>query len=112
MERNKLFNRDQCGFRTGRACTDHVMRLQDDVQRAINTNQLTLAVFLDLEKAFDMVWRDGLLYKLKTLGLADNIYNFIKSFLTGRTVQVKVGSTLSHTTNLENGSPQGSVISP
>lgn len=112
MERNDLFNRNQCGFRRGKSCLDQIMRLQDDIQKSINTKQLTLAVFIDFEKAFDLVWRDGLLLKLQKLGLSDNIYRFIQDFLTDRSVQVKVGNTLSRTAMLENGSPQGSVISP
>ena len=60
-----------------------------------------------------MIWRDGLLHKLQTLGIHNNIYHWIKNFLSDRTiVQVRVGQALSEKMILENGSPPGSVLSP
>ena len=69
---------------------------------------------LDLAKAFDMVWHRGLLHKIKGLGLQGNILSFIEDFLTvtGRTIQVRVGNNLSSSYHLDNGTPQGSAISP
>ena len=72
----------------------------------------TLAVFLDLEKAFDLMWRDGLLLKLEKLGVRGKILKWIHSFLNNREAMVRVGSTLSDPVLLENGTPQGSVLSP
>ena len=46
------------------------------------------------------------------VGITGNVFSFIKNFLTDRTMQVKVGNTLSQTYLLENGTAQGSVISP
>lgn len=71
----------------------------------------TLAVFLDFEKAYDMVWRPGLLNKCKNMGICGNIFGFIKDFVTNRTFQVIVEGTLSSIRIQENGTPQGSVIS-
>jgi ribonuclease HI len=59
-----------------------------------------------------MIWKDGLLHKVAKLNIFGNTYNFIKDFLSERTIQVKVGDALSETLKLENGTPQGSVISP
>ena len=72
----------------------------------------TLAVFLDLEKAFDLMWREGLLLKLEKLGVRGKILKWIHSFLNNREAMVRVGSTLSDPVLLENGTPQGSVLSP
>ena len=88
------------------------MRLQSEIQNAINHKEYTVGVFLDFNKAYDMLWREGLLYKISNLNIDGNMYNWIKDFLTGRTFQVKVGNSISEKFNLENGTPQGSVISP
>ena len=88
------------------------MRLADDVHKSINNKQFTLAVMIDLQRAFDLVWHDCLLYKIKKLGLEGNIINFIRDFQRNRTIQVRVGSELSGVRTLANGTPQGSVISP
>ena len=71
-----------------------------------------MGVFIDFQSAFDMMWRAGLLIKLKNLGITGNIFNFIKNFLTDRSIQVKVGSTFSQKYTLDNGAAQGSIISP
>ncbi len=71
-----------------------------------------LAVFLDLQNAFDLTWHKGLLFKLKEYGITGTIFKWVRSFLQGRSIQVRVGSSLSERENLERGTPQGSVISP
>ena len=59
-----------------------------------------------------MLWREGLLHKLSKLGIRGNMYEWINGFLSDRRVRVKVGSCLSDEYRLENGTPQGSVLSP
>ena len=71
-----------------------------------------MGVFLDFQAAFDLVWREGLLYKLRGLGIGGNMHRWINDFLTGRTIKVKVGGEFSEPQPLDNGTPQGSVISP
>jgi hypothetical protein len=55
----------------------------------------TAEVFLDASAVFDSVWHDDLLGKLKQSGIPHYLYHTIKSFLTERTFQVRIGSTLS-----------------
>ena len=63
------------------------MRLADEVHKAINNNkQFTLSVMIDLEKAFDLVWHQGLLYKMKQLGLRGNVLTFVEDFLKNRSM--------------------------
>ena len=69
-------------------------------------------MFLDFEKAYVMMWKAGLLSKIKKLGINGNMFAFVKDFITGRTSQVQVGDQRSESMKLENGTPQGSVISP
>ena len=64
MEDNGLYNKFQSEFRNRRSCQDHIMRLADEVHKAINDRQFTLSLMIDLEKAFDLVRHKGLLYKI------------------------------------------------
>src|SRR6218665_337909 len=112
MEVNHLFNRFQSGFRKLRSCQDHIVRLQDDIQRAIHAKYSLCGVFVDLEKAFDLMWTDGLLHKLQQHNITGQMFNWIRDFLTDRHIRVRVGAELSDLFLMENGSPQGSVISP
>ena len=71
-----------------------------------------LGVFLDIEKAFDMVWRKCVLYKMDQLGFYGRMFNWVQHFLCGCTIQVRRSSVLSDLVEVQNGIPQGSVISP
>ena len=74
--------------------------------------KMTLGVFLDLEKAFDMVWREGIVNQLFQMGVKGRMLYWIHDFLQDRTIQVKVGTAFSRPHHLENSTPQGSVLSP
>lgn len=67
---------------------------------------------MDICKAFDSVWHDGLLKKLVKLESPNYLVWIIKEFLTQRKIQVKIGNTLSPTFSPEQGVPQGSPLSP
>ena len=68
-------------------------------------------MFFDLEKAYDTTWRYGILRDQHDLGLKGRLPTFIESFLAERTIQVRVGSTLSDEFEQEEGVPQGSILS-
>ena len=71
-----------------------------------------IAVFLDLEKAYDSLWITGLKYKLKHIGVQGRLFNWISDFLSDRTFTVRVGNAVSNIFHMQKGTPQGSVISP
>ena len=112
LETNRLFNRNQSGFRRNRACIDQIMRIQDDIHKSIHNKGSTVGLFIDLEKAFDLIWREGLIHKMKRLGIQEEMLKWVSDFLSDRTIQVRVGTELSDIIQLENGTPQGSVLSP
>ena len=112
VEKNNILSNIQCGFRKGRSTVDHIIRLQDAINKYNNNKGYTVGVFIDFQSAFDMMWRSGLLIKLRSLGITGNVFNFVKNFLTDRTIQVKVGGALSQKYVLDNGTAQGSIISP
>ena len=66
----------------------------------------------DLSKAFDTLSHDLLLEKLQTAGLGSKAVDWIKSYLTDRKQQVKMGSTTSSISTVQAGVPQGSILGP
>ena len=70
-----------------------------------------VAVFFDLEKAYDTTWRYGILKDIHKLGLRGRLPTFIENFLADRAMQVQVGSFLSDYYDQEQGVPQGGVLS-
>ena len=60
----------------------------------------------------DMLWRDGLLIKLESMGIGGRMFNWVLDFLKDRNIEVRVGATHSRVYPTENGVPQESVCSP
>lgn len=102
----------QSGFRKGRWTMDPIIRLEDDIRKAQVNRESVVAVFLDIEKAYDMLWKDGLLIKLNQMGIRGHMFQWIKQFLSERTIAVKINGIVSDSYRVENGIPQGSIISP
>ena len=71
-----------------------------------------MVTFLDVEKAFDSVWLNGLGYKIFLLDLPTKMTHCLSDFLVGRVIQVNVNGFLSNKINPKAGVPQGSVLSP
>ncbi len=111
-ETKKVFPACQAGFRRGRGVTDHLVRLGEHVGRAIGRRKVLLSCFFDISRAYDQVWHAQLLQKIKKIGLSGNIYNYIKTFLTGRSMQVRWRGAMSAVKTVDMGVPQGSVIAP
>ena len=112
LENHNLFSNQQCGFRKGRSTKDHIIQLESSIDKAFANKESTLAVFLDLEKAYDMLWPSGVIIKLEQLGIHGRIVKWIQNFLLNRKIQVRLNGTFSTLKEIDNGTPQGSVISP
>ncbi|GBO13107.1 RNA-directed DNA polymerase from mobile element jockey [Araneus ventricosus] len=72
----------------------------------------TAAVFIDIAKAFDRVWIDGLLYKMHKLKITRKLILLLQSYLKGRSFVVRVGKELSTPRLTEAGVVQGSRLGP
>ena len=107
LEKNKIFSTNQSAFRERRRPIDHLLNLHDVICKALANQRSGLAVFLDIEKAFDMGHKDTLLLKLLNIGIQGFMFNFLKSFLSNCTFPVRVSSMRSHVKILQNGVPQG-----
>jgi len=112
LERGEILTKDQAGFRKNRSTVDQIIRMQDKISKSLQGKEHVLGVFIDFEKAYDMIHVPTLMRKIRGLGITGKVYDWVKDFLTDRTIQVKVGAALSQKHTLENGTPQGSVISP
>jgi len=69
-------------------------------------------IYLNFSKAFDTLLHQILLNKLKAYGIVRDTYDWIRAFLTGRTDQVVVYSSLSSWLEVLRGIPQSSVLGP
>ena len=102
----------QCGFTRGRSAQESLLKLSEDAKSAFKGDRSLLGVFVDLEKAFDKLWHNGLIFKLLTNGAPLEMVKLIRSFLTNRLFQIKDGGKLSTPRTLEASAPQGGTSSP
>lgn len=111
LESSGLITQFQAGFRRKSRTEDQLFRLTQKILDGFQKGQQTTAVFIDLQQAYDRIWRKGLLLKMQNIGIKGKMYNWVKSFLTDRLIQTQVNDTLSSKAVLEEGLPQGSCLS-
>ena len=112
LETEKIIVTEQAGFRQYRSTEDQTTHLSQVIEDGFQAKKVTLATLIDLQKAFDKVWKDGLLAKLLQYGIKGNIYRWTKAYLQNRRARVIVDGKPSRQVLLRQGVPQGGVLSP
>ena len=114
LNSNNLITRNLSGFRPGDSTTNQLLFLVDEIHQAFeNRNSLEVrAVFLDISKAFDKVWHDGLIIKLKQNGISGSLFKLLATYLNSRKHRVVLNGSCSDYSKIESGVPQGSVLGP
>ena len=112
LEQIGFINKHQSGFRRAKSTSDHLFRLSQFIMGTFNREEHAVAVFLDVEKAFDNIWHNGLKYKIFQLDLTTKMTRWLSDFPVGHVIQVNINGLLSNQINPKAGVPQGSVLSP
>ena len=108
----RFLNKHQSGFRKAKSTDDHLFKLSQSIMESFKRGEHVVAAFLDVEKAFDNVWHNGLRFKIFQLDLPTKMTSWLSDFLVGRLIQVNVNNFLSNQINPKAGIPQGSIVSP
>ena len=110
VEHYKLIDPEQEGFRKFHGTSMALLRV---VQNIIDGfNESTIGVFIDMEKAYDSVWRNGLLEKLHNMGINGKMWEWIHNFLHDREAYCYLPGSSYSKFKTDKGLPQGSVLSP
>lgn len=111
-EEHSIINGEQFGFRPQHSTSHQILRVTRHIRRNWALRKSTGMVLFDIEKAFDSVWHDGLVYKLKKFGFPDYLCAMIREFTANRSFRVHVLDDQSDPRQIPAGVPQGSILSP
>ena len=112
IDRFNILTNFQYGFRKAKNTTQAIFRLTSDMMNTFHEKSYTVALFLDLSKAFDTINREILIHKLLIYGFRGVTNSFLSSYLTERKQYVNIGNFKSSTEFINHGVPQGSVLGP
>ena len=103
----ELLNPNQSGFRPSDSCVNQLVAITHEIFKAFDCNPSleVRSVFLDISKVFDKVWHEGLLYKLKSMGISGEPYNLLENYLSDRFQRVLLNGQASSCSSRINTGP-------
>ena len=112
LEDNGFFSKYQSGLRKSKSTNDLLFRLSQTIMESFSRGEHVTAALLDVEKALDNVWHNGLRYKIYQLDLPTKLCRWLSDFLVRRVIPVRTEGFLSPNVYPKAGVPQGSNLSP
>ena len=109
---NNLLAPNQSGFKPGDSCINQLLSITHEIYSSFDDGFEVRSVFLDISKAFDKVWHEGIIFKLKQNGILDDLLNILSDFLRNRKQRVTLNGQSSSWTNVNAGVPQGCILGP
>ena len=113
LEAKSLLSPWQAGFRKRRCTTDQCLRLSQFVSDGFHSTnkERTVLMLFDYSKAYDTVWRTGLLQKMLDIGITLRFVQWTTAWLTNRIAHVQLNGLTGRCRTFKEGLPQGSVLS-
>jgi hypothetical protein len=112
LDSNKIIIKQQSGFRKERQTKDNLIFLAQKAIESVNKKFKAIAIFFDIQAAFDKVWHHGLIFKLAKIGLPLYLIEWIVEFLNNRLFTIKLNNFETTPRKIMCGVPQGAVMSP
>ena len=112
LEVNKSLYKLQFGFRNKHSTNHALLSMIQQIQDALDNNNIAIGVFVDFKKAFDTVNHKILLRKLFHYGVRSVANSWFDSYLSNRKQFVSINGVDSTLESIEHGVPQGSVLGP
>ena len=111
---NQIITSVPSGFRKGDSCVSQLLAILHNIHKNLDNmpSHDTRGIFLDMAKAFDKVWRKGLIFKHKTYGIDGKLLSLLDDYLSMRQQRVLINWKSSKWSSISAGVPQGSVLGP
>ena len=109
---NNLLIENNSGFKHNDSTVNLLLNITHKIYKSIDDGRDVCAIFLDVSKAFDKVWHEGLLFKIKEFGVCGSVLNWLGDYLTSRSQKVVINGKCSSIKNTYAGVPQGSILGP
>ena len=109
---NKLISSSQSGFKPGDSCINQLLSITHEIYSSFAEDPEVRSIFLDIAKAFDKEWHDGIIFKLTPNGISGNLLNVLRDFLNEKKQQVILNGQFPTWKNVSSGVPPGSILGP
>ena len=110
IDKHKILNKEPCGFQK-KSATDAVLELVETISSNLDQSKETVAIFLDLAKAFNSILHNIFLKKIETNVFSQEAKKLLFSF-ANRRQKIKFNGMFSDCEFVEHGVPQGTVLGP
>ena len=114
LEEYKLLLADQSGFRANDCCVNHLFSIVHNIHSASDAYHTveSRGFYLDISKAFDKLWHEELIFKLKSVRISETLLELIKSFLANKFQRVVLNGQTTEWLSVKASAPQGSILGP
>ena len=106
LSENELIAPKQSRFWPGDSCTNQLLSITHEILSAFDDGHEVKGAFLDISKAFDSVWHEGLLFKLQQNGILGELITLTKDFLSCRKQRIVLNGQHSSWADVKPGVPQ------